>query len=120
MYKVTSLGILFPALIKSNTEQVFIKCRELNDIKKALNNSKIYSFLGITDLKKINNWEEIKGQSIWINTTLELQKEINNSRHLCFSFSTKALNYLLSFSICLLDNTNKEITFEDNEKKLVF
>ena len=71
MYKVTSLGILFPASIKSNTEQVFIKCRELNDIKKALNNSKIYSFLGITDLKKINNWEEIKGQSIWVNATLE-------------------------------------------------
>ena len=46
MYKVTSLGILFPALTKSNTEQVFIKCRELNDIKKALNNSKIYGFLG--------------------------------------------------------------------------
>ena len=46
MYKVTSLGILFPASIKSNTEQVFIKCRELNDIKKALNNSKIYGFLG--------------------------------------------------------------------------
>ena len=53
MYKVTSLGILFLASIKSNTEQVFIKCRDLNDIKKALNNSKIYGFLGITDLKKL-------------------------------------------------------------------
>ena len=64
--------------------------------------------------KKINNWNEIKSQSIWINPTLEEQKEINNSRHLCFPFSTKTLNNLLSFSIYLLDDNNKEITFEDN------
>ena len=43
---------------------MFISCRGLNDVKKALINSKIYGLLGITDLKKINNWEEVKGQSI--------------------------------------------------------
>ena len=47
-----SLGILFPASIKSNTEHVFITSRELNDIKKGLINSKIYELLGIIDLKK--------------------------------------------------------------------
>ena len=71
--------------------------------------------IGIIDLKKINNWKEIKGQSIWTNATLEEQKEIDNNRHLCFPFSTKTLNDLLSFIIYLLDD--KEITFEDNEKK---
>ena len=70
-YKLTPLGILFPALIENNTEQVFITCRNINKVKKALINSKIYSFIGITDLKKINNWEEIKGQSTLINVTLE-------------------------------------------------
>ena len=44
--------------------------RKLNEIKKAL----IYGLLGIIDLKKINNWEEIKGESLWINATLEEQK----------------------------------------------
>ena len=53
MYKLTSLGILFPASTKNNTEQVFITCRELNDVKKALINSKIYGLLGIILLKKI-------------------------------------------------------------------
>ena len=53
LYKLTPLGILFPASIKNNTEQVFITCRELNDVKKALINSKIYGLLGITDLKKL-------------------------------------------------------------------
>ena len=46
------------------------------------------------------------------------QKERNNSRKLCFPFSTRTLNDLLSFSINLLDDNNKQITFEDNEIKI--
>ena len=74
---------------------MFITSRELNDVKEFLINSKIYRLLGIIDLKKINNWEEVKGQSLWINAMLEEQKEINNSRHLCFPFTTLTLNNLL-------------------------
>ena len=75
LYKLTLLGILFQASIKNKTEQVFLTGRELNDVKKTLTNSKISGLLGIFDFKKINNWEDIKGQSIWINATLEEQKE---------------------------------------------
>ena len=67
IFKRTTMDILFPASIQNDTRQVFIKCGELNDVKKSLINGKIYGLLGIIDLKKINNWEEIKGQSIWIN-----------------------------------------------------
>ena len=73
----------------------------------------MYGLLGIIDLKKINNWEEIKGQSVWINATLQEQREINTSKDLCFPFTTKTLN---KFSINLLDDNNKLITFENNEK----
>ena len=73
--------------------------------------------MGIIDLIEINNWGEIKGQSLWINATLEEQKEINNSRHLCFPFMTATLNDLLNFSINLIDDHNKQITFEDNKRK---
>ena len=52
IYKLTPFGILFPGSIKNNTEQVFITCRELTDVKKALINSKTYGLLGIIDLKK--------------------------------------------------------------------
>ena len=72
-YRLTPLGLLFPASTKNDTDQIFITSRELNDVKKSLINSRIYRLLGITDLKKINNWEEIKGQSLWINATLEEQ-----------------------------------------------
>ena len=77
--------MLFPASIKNDTEQIFITYRELNDFKKSSINSKIYGLLGIIDLKTINNCNKIKGQSLWINATLEEQRGINNSRHLCFS-----------------------------------
>lgn len=118
IYRLMPLGILFPASVKNNTEQTFITCRELNGIKKALINSKIYGLLGIIDSKKINNWEEVKSQSLWINAMFKEQKERSNSRKLCFLFSTRTLNDLLSFSMNLLDDNNKQITFEDNEKKI--
>ena len=61
---------------------------------------------------------------MWINATLEEQKEINNSRRLCFLFMTTALNDLLNFSINLTDDHSKQITFEDknnnnNNKKSI-
>ena len=62
-------------------------------------------------------WGEIKGQSLWINATHEEQKEINNNRHLCFQFTTSTLNNLLNFSVNLIDDNNKQTTFEDNNKK---
>ena len=52
-YKLTTLEILFPASIKNDVEQVFITCRELNNVKKALINNKIYGWLGIIYLKKL-------------------------------------------------------------------
>ena len=36
-YKLTALGVLFPASVKNDTEQIFLTCRELNDIKKMFN-----------------------------------------------------------------------------------
>ena len=116
--KLKSLGILFPASLRNDIRQIFITCRELNDDKKSLISGMVHGLLGITDPKKINNWEEIKGQSIWINATLVEQKEINNSRHIFFPFTTKTLNDLLSFSIYLLDDSNSGITLPDGEKKI--
>ena len=116
VYRLTPLGILFPASVKNDTEQIFITGRELNNVKKSLINSEIYGLIGITDLKKINDWEEIKGRSLWINVTFEEQKEINNSKHLCFPFMTRTLSDLLNFSINLVNDNNKQIVFEDNEK----
>ena len=53
---------------------------------------------------------------MWINAAFKDQKEINNNSPLCFSFVTKSLNDLVSFSICLIDDNNKELTFKTGEK----
>ena len=57
-------------------------------------------------------------ESLWINATLEEQKELNNSKHFCFPFKKNKINDLLIFSINLLDDNNKQITFAENEKKI--
>ena len=47
---------------------------------------------------------------------LEEQREISNSRHLCFPLMALTLNNFLNFSINLIDHNNKEIEFVSNEK----
>ena len=120
MYKVTPLGLLFPASIKNDMKQIFISCNKLNGVKKSILNRRVYDLLAIIDVDKINSLQEIKGQSIWKNTTFKDQKEINNNGHMCFPFVTKSLNNLLSFSIYLQDDKNKEIEFYLGEKKKHF
>ena len=116
LYRLTPLGILFLASVKNNTEQIFLISRVLHDFKKVLINIKIYGLLGITGLKKVNNCEEVKGQFICINATLEEQREINTSTHLCCPLETRTLNDLLNFSINTLDEKYRPITFENNIK----
>ena len=89
------------------------------ELKKSILNRKVYDLLAIIDVDKINSWQKIKGQSIWKNTTFKDQKEINNNSHMCFPFVTKSLNDLLSFSIYLQDDKNKEIEFNLGEKKSI-
>ena len=60
LYKTTPLGLLFPVSIKNDTQQIFVTSRELNGVKKAILNGKIYDLMTIIDLNKINSWSEIK------------------------------------------------------------
>ena len=116
--RLTALGFLISSSVKNDTEQIFITWRELNDVNKSLINGKIYELVEIIDLNKINNWKErVKGRSIWINTTLEEQKEINSRKHILFLFTISSLNDLISFSINLIDDNNKQIEMEITKKK---
>ena len=63
------------------------------------------------NLNKINNWEHIKGKSLWVNVNFDEPKQINNIDHLSFSFKTLSLNDMLGFSINLIDDDNRPIQF---------
>ena len=115
---MTPIGILFPSSITNNTKQIFVTCRELNNAKKALMNNKIYNILGIINLNKINNWDYIKGKSLWVNVNFNEPEQIYNSEHLSFSFKTFSLNDLLDFSVNLIVDDNKPIEFNSGETKI--
>ena len=118
-HKLTPLGILLPSSVTNDTKQIFVTCGELNNAKTALINGKIYNILGIINLNKINNWEYIKGKSLWVNINFDETNQINNnSEHLSFSFITSSLNDLLNFSIHLIDDNNKTIEFNTGETKI--
>ena len=112
LYKVTPLGLLFPASLKNDTRQIFITGKELSGVKKSILNGKIYDIIAIIDLNKISNWNDIKGQSISVSVSFKDQKEINNNSRLCFPFVTRSL------SIYLQDDKNKEIEFSSGERKI--
>ena len=117
-YKFISMGILFPTLVKNDTEQIFVMCRELNDAKPALINGKLVNLRAAINLNKINDWEHIKGKSLWVNVNSDNLEEAKKIDYFCFSFKTASLNDLLLFTIYLIDDFNNAITFNDGEKKI--
>ena len=118
IYKITPLGLLFPATVTNDTQQIFITARELNGVKTSILNKKAFDLLAVIDLNKIDNWNEVKDQSIWTSVSFEDHKEINNNSHLCFPFVTRSFSDLISFTIFLQDDENKKIDFVSGEKKI--
>ena len=119
-YKITPLGLLFPASITNNTNYINITSTKIGGAKKAILNYKLFDLIASIDLGKINNWNDIKGESIWMNVQFKDHKEINNASHLCFPFVTRTLSDLTSFTTNLQDDQNKKIEFKSGEKKRAY
>ena len=117
VYKITPLGLLFPATVTNNTNFIFITAKKLNGVKKSILNYKAFDLLAEIDLNKINNWSDVKGQSIWTSVAFKDHKEINNNSHLCFPFATRSFSDLTSFSIFLQDDQNQKIELNWEKKK---
>ena len=117
-YKITPLGMLFPATITNDTNLIFVTAKNLSGVKKSILSFKANNILTEINTGKINNWEKIKGQSIWVNVHFKDHKEINNNSHLCFPFITRSFSDLTSFGIFLQDGQNKKIEFREGEKKI--
>ena len=108
MYKITPLGLLFPATMTNNTQQTFVLTKNLNGVNKGFLNDKFFNIIAEINLQKINKWKEVKGQSIWTNVEFKSHKEINSNSHLCFPFTTRSFNDLTRFSIFLQDDSSKK------------
>ena len=62
------------------------------------------------NLDKTSKWEYIKRKSLWVH------EQINDTKHLSFSFKTQSLNDLLHFSINLIGGDNKSIKLSSGEQ----
>ena len=71
---------MFSLSVQNDTKQIFVTCRELNDVKKALINGKISNIIGIINLNKIENWEYIKGKLLWVNINFNIE-EVKSTDH---------------------------------------
>ena len=91
-YKLKPKVLLFLSSIKNDTKQIFVTSRVLNNTNADLINGKIVNILGIINLNKINNWEHVKGKSLWVNANFDEPKQINNIDYVSFSFKTLSLN----------------------------
>ena len=67
---------MFLSSVKNDTKQIFVTCRELNDAKVALINGKISNVLGVINLSKVENWENIKGKLLWVNVNFNSLEEM--------------------------------------------
>ena len=117
-YKIIPLRILVPATITNDTNLIFVTGKNLSGVKKSILSFKANNILTEINTGKINNWEKIKGQSIWVNVHFKDHKEINNNSHLCFPFVTRSFSDLTSFSIFLQDDQNQKTEFNEGEKKI--
>ena len=55
---------------------------------------------------------------MWVNISFTEQEQVNDSKHLSFSFKTQSLNDLLNFNINLIDDDNKSIKFSSGKQKI--
>ena len=118
LYEVMIKSILFSASIKNDTQNVFATCQNLNSAKKALINGKIYYLLGIINLQEINNWNVIKGQSIYVNSKFDNSNYMENATHFAFKFKTRFPAEFLQFTCELLEDKVKKTEFKDREEKV--
>ena len=118
VYEVMQKNMLFSSSIKNDTQNIFITYQNVNSAKKALINGKIYSLLGIINLQEVQNWDTIKGRSIYVNTKFDDSHYMKNAKDFAFKFKTSFPAEFLEFTCELLDDKAKQIEFENGETRV--
>ena len=115
--KFTLEGLLFSSAIKIDTEKIFVTTSPLADAKDALVNGKEYQTIVIINLNKIKNWSTIQKSLRWVNVNLQRQSDNKDAKHFSYNFLTENTGDVLNFTLKLINDNNKDIEFEDGEKK---
>ena len=103
--------------IKNELEKIFVTVGGLMDAKYSLIIGNLYQTIGVINLNEIKNWNKIKISSQWVNVNFQVQGDNRDAKHFSYNFITKNMGGMLNFKLKLIDDENKEIKFEDKEKK---
>ena len=111
-------GLLFLSATKNETEKILTTVGGLMNTKYGLINGKLYQKIGVLNLNKIKNWNEIKKPSQWVSINFQVQGGNRDANHFSYNFITKNMGDVLDFTLKLIDDKNKEIKFEDKDEKI--
>ena len=110
-------GLHYSSAIKNEMEKIFLTVGGLMDAKYSLINRKLYQTIAIINLNVIKNWNRIKKSSRWVNINFQAQGYNRDAKHFSYNIITKNMGDMLNFTLKLIDDENKEMKFEDKEKK---
>ena len=80
--------------------------------KHLLINGKFYQTIGVVNLSKIENLDEIRKSSRWVNAESQSQGGNRKAKHFTYNFMTKNTGEELNFSIRLIEDKNGNIEFQ--------
>ena len=110
--------MLFLSATKNETEKILVTVGGLMNTKYGLINGKLYQKIGVLNLNKIKNWNEIKKSSQWVNVNFQAQGDNRDANHFSYNFITKNTGDVLDFTLKLIDDKNKELKLEDKDEKI--
>ena len=117
-YRFIPNTILFSSSVQEETELIFLTVTGLNEARDIFINGKLYKAIGSIFTNEIEGWDSLKkSTSNWVSCKLTNSKYPFGAKQLAFEFDTTRLNALLNFTLNLIDQTGKEITFLATEQK---
>ena len=118
-YRLIPNSNLFSSSVQEETQVIFLTVSGLNEARDILINGKVYKAIGCIFTNEIEGWDKIKKTtSNWVRCKLTNSRYPHAAKHLGFVFDTTSLSSLLSFTLNLIDQTGKEISFLDTEQKV--
>ena len=118
-YRFIPNSILLSSSVQEETQVIFLTVSGLNEARDIFINGKVYKAIGCIFTNEIEGWDKIKKTtSNWVSCKFTNSKYPFGAKHLAFEFDTSSLNTLLNFTLNLIDQTGKEITFLDSEQKV--
>ena len=118
-YRFIPNSILFSSSVQEDTQVTFLTVSGFNEARDILTNGKVYQAIGCIFTNEIEGWDKIKKTtSNWVSCKLTDSRYPHAAKHLAFIFDASSLSSLLSFTLNLIDQTGKEISFLDTEQKV--